>query len=225
MTAAARTAGTDACGASLTLVTSPHLAGHRRGSLLNFLMSGEDQSKCLTWIGVCHRRLGHTEEAFQYLHLAVDFQQYYFSRPHESYFHLARSYQMDNQHVATARWWAKVLEHSPNNILRAEDIKTLASLLRIVSHWRLAFWRVLITSRSILNTNCTWSWRGRWKKYQRKAAERKPRSNGRRQQKYRASPIEELRQDYRTERTRPIVKDMPHTQHEHEVLLEELEKM
>lgn len=38
--------------------------------------------------------------------------------------------------------------------------------------------------------------------------------------------IEELRQDYRSilgmaERTRPIVKDTPHTQHEHEVLLED----
>lgn len=40
VTAAARTAGTDARGASLTLVTSPHLAGHRRGSLLNFLPRG-----------------------------------------------------------------------------------------------------------------------------------------------------------------------------------------
>ena len=204
--------------------------------------SGEDQSKCLTWMGVCLRRLGRTQEAFQYLHLAVesadDSNNNIIEPGRDSYVHLALSYQMDNQHVAAVRWWAKALENSPDKILRAKDIQRLADVLRIISHWRLlstALQACLLACPDYIETYPEYKLHmelaGALEQILEEGYKEEAEDHWEKAAQVSGQAVEQLRQEYETsilgvaERTRPIVTDMPQMQHEREALLEDLDAL
>lgn len=91
-------------------------------------------TKALTWIGVCHRRLGQTALAIEWLARAVEHNRLEEQiQTRESRYHLAYSCYLDNRFVDAARWMGETMKIAQV----ADDYEMLFVLLGVLEHWDL----------------------------------------------------------------------------------------
>jgi predicted O-linked N-acetylglucosamine transferase (SPINDLY family)/Tfp pilus assembly protein PilF len=91
-------------------------------------------TKAITWIGVCHRRMGQTALAIEWLAKAVEHnRQEEDIQTRESRYHLAFSCYLDNRFVDAARWMGETMKIAQV----ADDYEMLFVLLGVLEHWNL----------------------------------------------------------------------------------------